>query len=172
MSYPVIPLIPGKEAAIGFWHPWIFSGALSKVPEGIEHGELVWISDRQGAILGTGTFSNKSSIAVRVFAFGEAVIDRAWLVAKLKASAERRVVTVSKDTTAFRGVFGEADGIPGLVVDRYGDVIVFQISTKGLDRMREDVVAALDEAFAPSAIVERSDIAVRREEGLNDFVAI
>ncbi len=172
MSYPILPLVPGKEAAVGFWHPWIFSGAIASRPEGLEHGDLVHVADRQGKVIGTGTFSNKSSIAVRVFEFKEAVIDRAWLVAKLKAAAERRATTVAKDTTAYRVLFGEADGIPGLVVDRFGDVCVFQIATMGLDRMRDDVVAAIDEAFAPAAIVERSDVAVRREEGLNDFVAI
>ena len=172
MSYPIIPLTPGKEAAVGFWHPWIFSGAIAKIPEGITHGDLVHVSDRQGNIIGTGTFSNKSSIAVRVFEFREAMIDRGWFVAKLRAASERRKVTVAKDTTAYRVAFGEADGIPGLVVDRYGDVIVFQISTMGLDRLRDDVVGAIEEAFAPSAIVERSDIAVRREEGLNDVVAV
>jgi len=187
MSYPIIPLVPGKEAAVGFWHPWIFSGALVQHPVLDQHrvlpghGDLVCVSDRQGKIIGTGTFSNKSSIAIRVFEFREAVIDRAWFVAKIKAAAERRTesLLLSKGesgggsaTTAYRVVFGEADGIPGLVVDRFGDVVVFQISTAGLDRLRDEIVAAIDEVLAPAAIVERSDIAVRREEGLNDFVAI
>jgi 23S rRNA (cytosine1962-C5)-methyltransferase len=172
MSYPVLPLVPGKEAAAGFWHPWIFSGAIASRPKPLEHGDLVHVADRQGKIIGTGTFSSKSSIAVRVFEFCEATIDKDWFVAKLKAAVERRAVTVAKDTTAYRVVFGEADGIPGLVVDKFDGAFAFQISTMGLDRMRDDIVAALDEAFAPRVIVERSDVAVRREEGLNDFVAV
>jgi 23S rRNA (cytosine1962-C5)-methyltransferase len=177
MSYPVIKLVPGKEAAIGFWHPWVFSGAIASIPDEANHGDLVHVADREGKIIGTGMFSNKSSIAVRVFEFKEVVIDRAWFVSKLRAAADRRLLSSSPPFHGgvgggYRLCFGESDNIPGLVVDKYADTIVFQISTMGLDRMREDIVAALDETFTPATIVERSDIAVRREEGLNDFVAI
>ncbi len=183
MSYPIIQLIPGKEAAVGFWHPWVFSGAIDPASlragraqstpsddtdQAPAHGDLVHVADRQGKIIGTGTYSNKSSIAIRVFEFKEAVIDKEWFVAKLRVAAGRRTYSMS----AQRLCFGEADGIPGLVVDRYADVIVFQLSTMGLDRLRSMIVSALLEAFSPRVIVERSDIAVRREEGLNDFVAI
>ncbi len=194
MSYPIISLIPGKEAAVGFWHPWVFSGAIDPaslragrarttlsddLSDGPAHGDIVHVTDRQGKIIGTGTYSNKSSIAVRVFEFREAVIDKEWFIKKLTESAGRRDASLplakgelGGGSHAERLVFGEADGIPGLVVDKYADVIVFQISTAGLDRMRADIVAAILEVFAPRAIIERSDIAVRREEGLNDVIAI
>jgi 23S rRNA (cytosine1962-C5)-methyltransferase len=75
-------------------------------------------------------------------------------------------------TTGYRVAFGESDGLPGLVIDRYGDVLVFQLSTAGIDALREDIVAALSDLFSPQAIVERSDLAVRREERLEEAVEV
>ncbi len=170
--YPILKLKEGKEAAVGFRHPWIFSGALENKAE---HGALVRVADKHGKILGTGTYSRSSSIAMRVFAFGDAVIDRVWLKAKIaEAQASRALLGYGPgtDTTGYRCVFGEADGVPGLVVDRYNDVIVFQIATAGLDRLREDVVAVLQEVFQPRAIVERSDVPSRREENLEPVSAV
>jgi 23S rRNA (cytosine1962-C5)-methyltransferase len=168
-AYHVLPLVAGKEANVGFKHPWVFSGALAKVDEKAKHGSLVHVADRHGKIIGTGTYSNKSSIAVRVFAFGDAVIDRAWMAAKLRAAQDRRLMMgygPDTETTGYRVCFGEADGIPGLVVDRYEDAFVFQMATAGLDALREEVIGAIVDVFAPSVLVERSDMPSRREEGL------
>lgn len=131
MSYPVLQLKRGKEANVGFRHPWVFSGALENVPENLEHGSIVSVADRQGRIIGTGTFSAKSSIAVRVFAFTDAELDQSWFEGRLREAGERRALLgygPKTDTTGYRVCHGEADGLPGLVVDRYGDVIVFQIA--------------------------------------------
>ena len=172
MSYPIVQLVPGKEAAIGFWHPWVFSGAVAVVPEDVEHGGLVHVSDRKGTIIGTGTYSKSSSIRVRLFEFKEAVIDKDWFVEKIRAAQASRAITVPANTTAYRVVFGEADGIPGLVVDKYENVIVMQIATAGLENLRDDVVAALVEVFEPSAIVERSELPVRKEDNLGPVSAL
>lgn len=175
MSYPVATLQKTKMANSAFKHPWIFSGALERRPDDVEHGAIINVAGPDGAIIGTGTYSAKSSIAVRLFAFENAVIDVDWLKTRLKeADASRRLIGYGPgtDTTGYRVVFGEADGIPGLVVDRYGDAMVIQLSTAGMDRMRDDVVAALVEVFAPVAVYERSDIAVRKEEGLHDEVGL
>ncbi len=175
MSYPVATLQKTKMANAAFKHPWIFSGALERRPDDVEHGAIINVAGPDGAIVGTGTYSAKSSIAVRLFAFENAVIDAAFLKARIKeADAARRLVGLGPDTdtTGYRVVFGEADGLPGLVVDRYDDVIVIQLSTAGMDRLRDDVVTALVEVFSPVAIYERSDIAVRKEEGLHDEVGL
>jgi 23S rRNA (cytosine1962-C5)-methyltransferase len=167
--YPQLKLLPGKEANVAFRHPWIFSGALEPIPEGVTHGDLVCVADKKGKILGTGTFSSHSSIAVRVFDFDDAIIDKKWFVKRLKDAETRRTVMgfgPGTQTTGYRLVFGETDGIPGLVVDRYGDVIVLQISTAGLDRLRAEVLEAVVEAYKPKTVIERSDLAARREEGL------
>jgi 23S rRNA (cytosine1962-C5)-methyltransferase len=172
--YKIVTLLPKKEANVAFRHPWIFSGALASIPDDLEHGELVTVKDKNDKILGTGTYSNKSSIAVRVLEFGDAKIDKDWFGKKLKDAAERREVMGygGKDTTAYRVLFGESDGVPGLVVDRYEDVIVFQIATAGLDRLRDEIVAAIVATLKPRAVVERSDQSVRREEGLEPNVGI
>ncbi len=172
MSYPVISLVPGKEAAIGYWHPWVFSGAVASVPKEVEHGDLVHVADRQGKIIGTGTYSKTNSISVRVFDFSETVIDKDWFVAKFRAAEGRRALIVPPNTTACRVLFGEADGVPGLVIDKYADVIVMQIATAGLEQLRDVVVEAIVETFAPRAVVERSDSPSRKEENLGPVSAL
>ena len=168
--YSVITLAPGKEANVAFHHPWIFSGAILK-PVMAEHGELVQVLDKNGKCLGTGTYSASSSIAIRVMEFGPAQIDKAWFLKRFKDADARRTLMgygPKTDTTGYRLIFGEADGIPGLVVDRYNDVLVIQIGTAGMDKMRDIVRDALVEVFAPKAIVERSTMPSRREENLPD----
>ncbi len=173
--YSKVTLQPGKEVNAQFRHPWIFSGALAEPPGKDLHGAVVQVADSRGRVIGTGTYSARSSIAVRICEFGEALISRSWFAARLtEADESRRLLGFGpgRATDGYRVVFGEADGIPGLVVDRYRDVLVMQISTAGLDNLRAEIVGALRDVFQPRAIVERSDLAVRREEGLTDVVAL
>ncbi len=175
--YPQVTLQSGKEMNVVFRHPWIFSGALTKRPDTIEHGDLVRVTDVSGKILGIGTYSAKSSIAVRVLAFGDVdvQVNQQWFAARFAEAEERKRLLgfgPGLATDGYRLVFGEADGIPGLVVDRYRDVFVMQISTAGMDRLRDAIVGALKAVFKPAAIVERSDIAVRKEEALRDEVGV
>jgi 23S rRNA (cytosine1962-C5)-methyltransferase len=170
--YPVITLKRGKEASSGYLHPWIFSGAVETKPDGLEHGALVEVQDGRGETLGVGTFSTHSSIVVRLLAFERAVIDTAWFVARLKAADARRQLLgygPGTATTGYRVVFGEADGLPGLVLDRYGDVLVMQLSTAGLNLLKGELVEAIEQVFAPRALHEKSDLAIRREEGLAEY---
>jgi 23S rRNA (cytosine1962-C5)-methyltransferase len=172
-AYPTLTLKKGKEANVAFRHPWIFSGALEKPAGELPHGALVRVADMEGRILGTGTSSSRSSIAVRVFEFGEAEIDKAWIEARIREAETRRRLLgygPGTETTGYRAVFGEADGLPGLVVDRYGDAVVFQIATAGLEALRADILSAIQAVFEPKAIVERSDLPVREEEGLGPVV--
>lgn len=172
--YPTITLKAGKEASLQFRHPWIFSGAIERSKD-VEHGSLVRVVSSGGTFIGVGTFNSHASIAVRLFAWDEAAIGQDWFMARLReADARRRLLGYGPgtDTTGYRVVFGEADGLPGLVVDRYEDVFVFQISTAGMDGLRETIIAAITEAFAPKTLIERSDLAVRKEEGLPEVVAL
>jgi len=172
--YPTLILQRGKEANVGFRHPWIFSGALVDRPD-LPNGELVRVVDQHQKVLGTGTYSTKSSIAVRVLEFGEAEINGIWFVNRFREADKRRALChygSQTDTTAYRVIFGEADGVPGLVVDRYGGVFVIQISTAGMDALRDVILDALAQVFKPQAIIERSDLPVRREEGLAESVSV
>jgi 23S rRNA (cytosine1962-C5)-methyltransferase len=174
MSYPIIRLKEKKEANVAFRHPWVFSGALDGKPDA-EHGDLITLADRKGDVLATATYSTKSSIAARVFALGDVVIDQAWFVKRFQeADAARHILGYGPktDTTGYRVIFGESDGVPGLVVDRYDDVLVIQVSTAGIEKLKEAVLDALTEVFKPRAIVERSDISARKDEGLKDFVGV
>lgn len=170
-----LTLKKGKEASAGFRHPWLFSGALERVEEAPEHGDVIRVADKDGKILGTGTYSASSSIAVRLCEFKEAEIDRAWFARRFKECDERRKLMgygPDTDVTGYRLVFGESDGVPGLVVDRYEDILVIQVSTAGMARLKNEAVEALKDVFAPKAIVERSDLPVRREENLEEEVGV
>ncbi|MEW6050115.1 MAG: class I SAM-dependent rRNA methyltransferase [Candidatus Zixiibacteriota bacterium] len=173
--YPILTLKPNKLTTITHHHPWIFSGALKDKPQDVPHGSLVYVAGPDGSILGTGTYSAKSMIAVRVFEFGQTAIDHGWLTRKIREANGRRAILgygPSTDTTGYRVVFGESDNIPGLIVDRYADTIVIQLSTAGADAMRDVIVNVLVELFHPRSIIERSDLPVRREEGLKELVSV
>jgi 23S rRNA (cytosine1962-C5)-methyltransferase len=105
---------------------------------------------------------------VRLLSRRDETVDAAFFERRFAALAAERTAFLPPDTTAWRAVFAEADGCPGLIVDRYDDVLVAQFHTLGMDRLREPIVAALRAVHAPAAIVERSDLAVRRHEGLED----
>lgn len=173
--YPTLRLLPGKEPSVIFGHPWIFSGALEKPASSIPHGSFVHVLGYQEEILCTGSYSTHGSIAVRVFDYGEVEIDQAWIEEALKQSLEKRQLMgfgVGTSTTGYRVVFGEADGIPGLVVDRFDRTIVFQIATAALDGLRAELIQAIMNVLQPDVVIERSDIASRSEEGLEDVVAV
>ncbi len=165
-----LTLKPKKEATVVFRHPWIFSGALGHVPDEVTHGSIVFVKDSSGQIVGTGTYSKTSSISVRILEFGtEAVIDEEWFEKKFKEAEEQRKLLgygLKTPTTGYRLIFGEADGIPGLVVDRYGTTLVYQISTAGMENLKPEILAALKKIYKPKTIVERGDVSIRAEEKL------
>lgn len=159
MAYPVIQLRAGREASVGFRHPWIFSGAIVKVPAGLVAGNLVHIADRNSWIIATGSYEG-GSIAVRVFDFSETIIDEVWILRALEVAQDRRVLLgygPDTDTMGYRVVFGEADSLPGLIIDRYADVLVLQISTAGMKALLPIVIDACKILFQPKAIVDRSN---------------
>lgn len=175
MSYPVLKLKAGKEASVAYGHPWVFSGAFEELPESVSHGSFVHVADRKGEVIATGSFSRHGSIAVRVFAPGTAVIDRAFIETRLRKAHERRVrmgYGPGTETTGYRACFGESDGLPGLVVDRYGDTAVFQVATAALDALREDIVSAIHAALGTANIVERSDMSGRKDEKLAPMAGV
>ena len=173
--YPVVRLNPGRDGSVLHGHPWIFSGAIAEKLTGLANGDFVHVAGSDNSIIATGSYSASSSIAIRVFERRQALIDGAWFENKIRMSDGRRRLMgygPKTDATGYRAVFGEADGIPGLVIDRYADTVVFQIATAGLDRRREEIIDAIARVFAPRMIVERSDLPSRKEEGLGDVKGI
>ncbi len=172
---PIVTLRPGKDISIQLGHPWIFSGALQPVSKEMAHGSVVSVCSSDGQHLGVGTYAAHSSIAVRLFDRNDVTLDRHWFADRLReADARRRLngFAPGTGTTGYRVAFGESDNIPGLVVDRYSDVLVMQCGTAGLDRLREEILAALLEVFQPRAIVERSDLTSRHDELIEQVVAV
>lgn len=173
--YPTILLKQERVDSVRYRHPWIFSGAILKKERTVQQGGLVRVEGEDGTFLGVGTYSASSSIAIRVFDTQDVAIDVDWFIRRFsEARARRQMMGFGEgtDTTGFRACFGEADGVPGLIVDVYADVCVFQLSTAGLDQLREQIVEAVDTVFTPRCIMERSDMGVRKDDGLEEVVAV
>ena len=163
----------GREGPVRGGNPWIFSQAIERIePPSPEAGAIVTVHDAAGALLGMGYCNPATTIALRMIAWGEAPAIEELIARRLKGALELRRRFVRDDTNAYRLFNGDGDGLSGVVVDRFGEVLVVQILTAGADRMRAAIVAALSELVHPRAIIERSHGAVRKQEGLEDHTAI
>ena len=156
----------GRDKSLLRRHPWIFSGAVKSVDGGTVSGDVVRVQSDDGRFLATAAYSEKSQIIARVLSFDEhEVIDAAFYRRQIKTAVARRS-GLTATTNAMRLIHGESDGLPGLVADRYGDVIVLQLLTAGIDPQRELLATLLTEETAATTIYERSDADVRELEGL------
>jgi 23S rRNA (cytosine1962-C5)-methyltransferase len=163
----------GREGPVRGGNPWIFSQAIERIePPSPEAGAIVTVHDATGTLLGMGYCNPATTIALRMIAWGEAPAIEELIARRLKSALELRRRFVRDDTNAYRLVNGDGDGLSGVVVDRFGEVLVVQILTAGADRMRGAIVAALRELLHPRAIIERSHGAVRKQEGLEDHTAV
>jgi 23S rRNA (cytosine1962-C5)-methyltransferase len=160
-------LQPGKDKAVRNRHPWIFSGAIRSLPD-FENGGILPVVASDGSFLGHAYFNTATSIAGRMLNF-DPTPPLESLAARLDEALALRRRFFGPETTAFRLVNGEGDGLPGLIADLYGDVLVLQISTLGMERLKPFVLERLAERVAPRAIFEKSNIPSRREEGLPMF---
>jgi 23S rRNA (cytosine1962-C5)-methyltransferase len=168
----------GREGPVRGGNPWVFSQAIDRVePGALEPGARVWVLDAAGATLGHGYYNPATTIAVRMLALcgepGPAEIVR-WRVDRALELRQRVLGPESdrRETDCYRMLNGDGDGLSGVVMDRYGDVAVIQLLTAGAERMREEIVGHLNATIAPRAIFERSQGAVRRQEGLDDRVGV
>lgn len=163
---PEAVLKPGREKATRRRHPWIFSGAVAAVEGTPRPGETVRVVSSEGAFLAYAAISPASQIRMRVWSFdADERIDTAFFRQRLERAIAGR--PRARDVgTACRLVYAEADGLPGLVVDRYGPYLVCQVLAAGIELWRETIVGALDELLSPAGIFERSEAAARRKEGL------
>lgn len=161
-------LHPGKDKPVRQRHPWIFSGAIARVAGRAEPGDIVEVTDAAGRWLARGYINPSSQIVVRLLTWesGEAVDAELWRRRLMAAAACRDALHLGPGTNAYRLVYAESDGLPGLIVDRYGDWLAVQFLTLGVDARRDLLLDLLVELFRPAGIVERSDAPVRRQEGL------
>ena len=166
---PSVILKPGRDKSVRHRHPWIFSGAIDGVAgTSPEPGEIVRIQAADGSVLAHGYFNAKSRITVRVLDWQrEARIDDDWWRAHVESSVSRRLsLEAATESNAYRLVYAEADGLPGLIVDRHNDFLVMQILTAGIERVRDVILGALNEIVHPAGIVDLSDDTTRGLEGL------
>jgi len=168
-DYPQLILKEGRERSLVGGHPWLYSGAVAKIKGRPEPGEIVLATTTEGQPLALGFYNPQSDIAFRMLTRDLAgPVDQEFWQRQLRDAAALRKRILSPDTTACRLVNAEGDGMPGLVVDRYGDYLVVVISTAGMERLREAVIEALVGEYRPLGILERSDGPARRLEGLAD----
>ncbi|MDD8026653.1 MAG: class I SAM-dependent rRNA methyltransferase [Acidobacteriota bacterium] len=165
MDDSAVVLLPGKDKAVRSRHPWIFSGAVSRLPP-LEPGEIRSVLAADGSFLGSAYFNPQASIIGRMLAFDRTPPLDALRAALRRAVALRRPFFAGTADTACRLVNGEGDDCPGLIVDRYADVLVLQISTLGMERLKDVVLAELESLLAPRSIYEKSNLPSRREEGI------
>ena len=159
-----IRLLPGKERSLMRRHPWVFAGSVARGKA--DPGETVRVESSDGQFLAWGAYSPSSSIRVRAWSFLEAErIDAAFLLRRVQRAVSLRA-RLPIHSTGVRLVHGEADGLPGLVVDRYADTLSVQFSSAGTERWKETLIEALMAATGAARLYERSDANVRELEGL------
>jgi 23S rRNA (cytosine1962-C5)-methyltransferase len=160
-------LHPERDRSVRRRHPWLLSGAVARVEGAPEAGDLVAVRAATGELLAHGHYEPASQIRVRLLAFGKEAEPEDALAARVAAAVARRAADpLLADTDAVRLVNAEGDGLPGLVVDRYRDVLVVRPSTSGMLRRVEAVAAALREATGAAAALLRPDAVALRRAGL------
>jgi 23S rRNA (cytosine1962-C5)-methyltransferase len=167
-------LKPGREKAILNRHPWIFEGAVGRIEGQVSDGDTVTVRDAEGTFLARGYINRHSQIAVRLLTWdeGETVDETLWFRRIREAVDRRSALAADPQTTAYRLIHAEADRLPGLIVDRYGDFLVVQCLTLGIAQRKQLILNALVEVTSPAGVLERSDVDVREAEGLAPTVGL
>ena len=169
-----IRLRPGGDRRLKAGHPWVYSNEIRMDPEtkALAPGTVAVLLRTDGKPLGIGSFNPHTLISFRLFSSDPAIkeIDRAFLASRLTAAKSLRERLF--DAPYYRLVHGEADGLPGLVIDRYGDVLAIQTATAGMELLIEPLLDALDSVLAPRAVVLSNDGGFRRLENLDAYVRL
>jgi 23S rRNA (cytosine1962-C5)-methyltransferase len=171
-ALPELRLRRGEDRRLRAGHPWIFSNEVDVAATPLTAfapGQQVQVTTDRGQALGVAYVNPATLIAARLLARDRTrAVDAGWLAERLRSALARRERLAA--TPHYRWVFGESDGLPGLVLDRYGDVVVGQITTRGMDRLRAAVEQAVQGVLAPRALVWRNDSGARALEGLPEEV--
>lgn len=161
-----LALAPGRDRSLRHRHPWVWSGAIARVDGDPGHGDTVVVRSHDGETLALAAYSPDSQLRARVWTFDDEPVDAAFFSRRVAAAVARRAAIFDERHTAGRLVHGESDGLPGVVADRYGRVVVVQLTSAGAERWRDAIVDALAAATNAETVVERSDADVRELEGL------
>ncbi|MEZ4727684.1 MAG: class I SAM-dependent methyltransferase [Caldilineaceae bacterium] len=163
-----VHLKAGRDKPVRQQHPWIFSGAIQQLPTAAANGDLVDVRAADGAWLARGYLNRKSQIQVRLLSWqpDEVINTTFWQRRLHSAIAMRRALIASAETNAYRLVNGESDYLPGLIVDQYADYLVMQVGTLGIEQRKAELATLLLTLTGCNGVIERSDLALRRQEGL------
>jgi 23S rRNA (cytosine1962-C5)-methyltransferase len=162
----------GRRPRLEEGHPWVYANEIAKTEGEAQPGQLVEVRDHRGLLLGTGYWNPASQITVRIVAYGPlALMDKSFFRNRFERASSHRSRFLG-DGASCRLVYGEADFLPGLVVDRFNDILVVQVLTLGMEVAKEAWLSALIETFQPRGIYERSDVGVRTLEGLEERTGV
>lgn len=157
-------LIPGKEKRVFAGHPWVFRSDIARVEGVYTPGDIVTVKSSGGKFLARAMYNPQSQISLRIMSWQDEPIDRAFIFRQIQKALDYR--RSFADLKSCRLVFAESDGLPALIVDSFGGVLVLQCLALGMEPFKMDVVDALDELLHPEGIYERNDVPVRALEGL------
>ncbi len=163
MSYQIY-LKKNEEKRITAGHSWVYANEVAKIEGKDKNGSLATVYSNDGRYIGKGYINHASKILVRIFIRGNEIDDKEYYLQSIKKANDYRIKLGY--TNSYRMVFGEADNLPALIIDRYGDIFVVQCLSLGIDQRKQTIIDCLVELFAPKGIYERSDVAVRKKEGL------
>lgn len=169
MSYNVY-LKKNEERRIIGGHSWVYANEVMKIEGKDNNGSLATVFSYDGRFIGKGYINHISKILVRIFIRGNETDDKELYLKRITAANEARK-KLGYDN-CYRVVFGEADNLPALIVDKYGDILVIQCLSLGIDKRKDLICECLQEIFSPKGIFERSDVAVRKKEGLPEFKGV
>ncbi len=169
---PRLILKKGKEKPLLRGHPWVYSGAVARIEGETSSGDLGEVYTEEGHFLGIGHLNPVSQIIFRLLTQKKESVDLPFFRERIRRAAQLREGFLKKRTNAYRVVNSEGDFLPGLIVDRYGEVLVVQFLTAGMERLKEPLVDLLAEELNPRSIWERSDVPTRKEEGLSEVTGL
>ena len=166
-ALPTVLLKPGEADRILAGHPWVYHSSVLRLTQPAEDGALVQVKDHRQRLLGVGFYNSKSKINVRMIASERVDVNQSFFERRIKDALAFRKRHLA-GANSFRVINAESDFLSGLIIDKYEDVLVLQISSLGMDQRKPIILAALSAIFSPRAILERSDVGSRKFEGLQE----
>ncbi len=166
MSYKIY-LKKNEEKRIVGGHSWVYANEVARIEGKDKNGSLAEVYSFDGRFVGKGYVNHASKILVRIFIRGNETDDEQLYLDRIRQANDYRLKLGYNN--CYRMVFAEADNLPALIIDRYGDVLVMQCLSLGIDLRKEMICNCLVKLFSPKGIYERSDVAVRKKEGLSEI---